>query len=119
MIRMILSNAVYNALKKAALIWVPALGSFYFAIAGIWKLPNPEEVLGTIVAVDTFLGVILGISTMNYKLNAPTNGDLVVDKSTPGKEVYTLELSTPVEDLSGLDFVTLRVVKGKSGIQAA
>ena len=35
----------------------------------IWGFPYGEEIVGTIMAVDTFLGVCLGISTANYKKN--------------------------------------------------
>ena len=62
-----LSNKVYDILKYIAQIVLPALATLYFALAGIWNFPYGEEVVGTITAVDTFLGVILGISTANYK----------------------------------------------------
>ena len=61
-----LSNKVYDILKAIALIWLPAIGTLYFALAGIWSLPYPEEIVGTITANDTFLGAVLGISTANY-----------------------------------------------------
>lgn len=61
-----LSNKVYDILKAIALIWLPAIGTLYFALAGIWQLPCPEEIVGTITAVDTFLGAVLGISSANY-----------------------------------------------------
>ena len=48
------------------MIFLPALGTLYFALAGIWGFPYAEQVVGTITAVDTFLGVILGISTAQY-----------------------------------------------------
>lgn len=64
-----LSNKVYDILKYIAQIVLPALATLYFALAGIWNFPYGEEVVGTITAVDTFLGVILGISTANYKKN--------------------------------------------------
>lgn len=62
-----MSNKVYDILKYIAQIVLPALATLYFALAGIWNFPYGEEVVGTITAVDTFLGVILGISTVNYK----------------------------------------------------
>ena len=62
-----LSNKLYDKLTWAALIFLPALGTLYFAIAGIWNLPYGEQVVGTITAIDTFLGTILGLSTMQYK----------------------------------------------------
>ena len=61
-----MSNKVYDTLKWIAMYLLPALGSLYFALAGIWGLPYGEQIVGTITAVDTFLGVILGISTTKY-----------------------------------------------------
>ena len=63
---MVLNNGVYDVLKWIALYLLPALGTLYFALAGIWNFPYGEEVVGTITAVDTFLGVLLGISSANY-----------------------------------------------------
>lgn len=67
-----LSNKVYDALKWIAMYLLPALGTLYFALAGIWGLPYGEQIVGTITAVDTFLGVILGISAAKYN---KTNGE--------------------------------------------
>ena len=61
-----MSNKLYDILKYIAQIVLPAIGTLYFALAGIWGFPYGEQIVGTITAVDTFLGVILGISTSNY-----------------------------------------------------
>ena len=61
-----MNNKVYDVLKWIAMYLLPALGTLYFALAGIWELPYGEQIVGTITAVDTFLGVILGISTARY-----------------------------------------------------
>ena len=61
-----MSNKVYDALKWIAMYLLPALGTLYFALAGIWDFPYAEAIVGTITAVDTFLGIILGISTIQY-----------------------------------------------------
>ena len=61
-----MSNKVYDALKWIAMYLLPAVGTLYFALAGIWGLPYEEQIVGTITAIDTFLGVILGISTTKY-----------------------------------------------------
>ena len=61
-----MSNNVYDALKWIAMYLLPALGTLYFALAGIWGLPYGEQIVGTITAIDTFLGVIIGISTSQY-----------------------------------------------------
>lgn len=62
-----MSNKVYDILKFVAQIILPALATLYFALAGIWNWPYAEQVVGTLTALDTFLGVILGISTSNYQ----------------------------------------------------
>lgn len=61
-----MSNKMYDVLKWIAMYLLPAIGTLCFAIAGIWNLPFGEQVVGTITAVDTFLGVILGISSAQY-----------------------------------------------------
>ena len=61
-----MSDKMYNVLKWIAMYLLPALGTLYFAIAGIWGMPYGEQIVGTITAIDTFLGVILGISTSQY-----------------------------------------------------
>lgn len=63
---MAFSNKVYDILKWIAQYVLPALGTLYFAVATVWNLPYASEVVGTITAVDTFLGVILGISSSQY-----------------------------------------------------
>ena len=65
-----MSNKTYDILKWVAQYGLPAVGTLYFALAGIWNLPYGEEVVGTITAIDTFLGVLLGISTAQYKKTA-------------------------------------------------
>lgn len=61
-----MTNKVYDALKFIAQIALPALGTLYFALAAIWGLPYGEQVVGTITAIDAFLGAILGISSEAY-----------------------------------------------------
>ena len=61
-----MSNKTYNILKYIAQIGLPALGTLYFALARIWGFPYGEEVVGTITAIDAFLGALLGVSSMQY-----------------------------------------------------
>ena len=61
-----MSNKTYDALKWIAMILLPAIGTLYFALSGIWVFPYAEQVVGTINAVDTFMGVLLGISSAQY-----------------------------------------------------
>ena len=61
-----LTNEIYDILKWIAQILLPAAGALYFALAKIWGLPYAAEVVGTISAIDAFLGALLGISTAQY-----------------------------------------------------
>lgn len=70
-----MSNKVYDILKFVAQIALPALGTLYFTLSGIWGFPYGEEVVGTISAIDVCLGAFLGISSANYyKKNNPDTG---------------------------------------------
>lgn len=64
-----MSNKTYDVLKWIAMVVLPAIGTLYFALAGIWGFPYAEEIVGTITAVDTFLGVLLGITSVQYHKN--------------------------------------------------
>ena len=61
-----LSDKTFDALKWIALYLLPALGTLYFALSGIWGLPYGEAIVGTITAIETFIAAILGISSANY-----------------------------------------------------
>lgn len=61
-----MSNRMYDILKWVAMVCLPAIATLYLTLAGIWGLPYGEEVVGTITAIDTFLGVLLGISSVQY-----------------------------------------------------
>lgn len=73
-----ISNKTYDILKWIAMLFLPALATLYLALASIWGLPYGEEISGTIMALDTFLGVILGISNARYKK----------ETTIPDNEVY-------------------------------
>ena len=70
---MLMENKVYDVLKWIAQILLPALGTLYFALAQIWGFPYAEQIVGTITALDAFLGVLLGISTYQYRKGVDAN----------------------------------------------
>lgn len=69
-----LSNKLYDILKWVVIIVLPALATLYAALAGVWAWPYPDDVVTTITAVDTFLGAVLCISTVNYNKEVKNNG---------------------------------------------
>jgi hypothetical protein len=66
-----MNNKIYDILKWIAMVVIPAVGTLYFALAGIWGWPYGEQIVGTLTAIDTFMGIVLGISSAQYK---KTNG---------------------------------------------
>lgn len=68
-----LSNKTYDILKWIAQILLPAIGTLYFALSKIWGLPFATEIVGTISAIDVFLGAMLGISTAQYNKSEEVN----------------------------------------------
>lgn len=70
-----MSNKVYDILKFIAQILLPALGTLYFALAKIWGFPYAAEIVGTISAIDAFLGALLGISTAQYNKEQALKGE--------------------------------------------
>lgn len=90
----LLSNQTYNFLKQLVTIVLPACATLYFAMAGIWGLPNAEEVVATFAGVTTFLGVVLGISTKSWNdSEAKYDGSLVVTGNDQDTGVPDLQMT--------------------------
>lgn len=64
--RFTLKDGWYDKLKWVCLILLPAVATLYWSIANIWGLPYAEQILGTIAAIETFIGTLIGISHVNY-----------------------------------------------------
>ena len=60
------SNKVYDILKWVALVVLPAIATLFSAISMIWGIPYGEQITSTIIAIDTALGAILGVSSIKY-----------------------------------------------------
>ena len=69
-----MSNKTYDILKEIAQIYLPALATLYFTLASIWGFPYAEQIVGTISAIDVFLGAVLKISTIQYNKGVDSNG---------------------------------------------
>jgi len=62
-----MNNKVYDVLKWIALVGLPALTALWLTLANIWGFPYAEAIGATMAAVTTFLGAILGISSIQYQ----------------------------------------------------
>lgn len=69
-----MSDKTYDILKEIAQIYLPALATLYFTLASIWGFPYAEQIVGTISAIDVFLGAVLKISTIQYNKGVDGNG---------------------------------------------
>ena len=65
-----MSNSTYDTLKLWAQVILPAICTFVFAVGNIWNIhiltDYSEQIVGTLAALDTLLGVLLKISSDNY-----------------------------------------------------
>lgn len=61
-----LNDKVYDILKWVCIIGLPAIATLWFTLGKIWGFPYLAEIEATIIAIDTFLGALLGISTIQY-----------------------------------------------------
>lgn len=105
-----LSNKTYNKLKALVQIILPAIGTLYFALSGIWGFPNTEQVVGTITAITLFLGTVLGISSRSYRAAANVvDGAMNVSVGDTGIKTYSLELFSDPRDLDSKDVVKFKV----------
>lgn len=62
-----LKNETYDLLKWIALVFLPALTTFVGVVMNCFDISYTDIVLTIMVAFDTFLGAILGVSNSNYK----------------------------------------------------
>lgn len=107
----IFSSKVYDSLKWVAMVALPAVATFYYALALVWGLPYAGEIVATITATDTLLGALLGISSAKYRYSdARFDGDLNIIKSDPSL-INQLDIRTDPATLGSQKEVVLKVNK--------
>lgn len=106
---LLLNDKVYNGLKWLVLIVLPALGTAYFQLAGVWSLPNPVEILNTVMIVMGLLGALLGFSTRAYNKQGG-DGVFTVNTADPNKDIFNLRFNNgdPI-NLAGKKFMRLKI----------
>lgn len=109
---MSMNSKTYDILKFIAQIILPALGTLYFALAGIWGFPYGEQIVGTIAAIDAFLGALLGISSAQYyKQGKDMDGTLMIDSGDGEVEKWLFQMNPEktLEEIAGKTVVKLKV----------
>lgn len=67
-----MSNRTYDLLKWLALLGLPALATLVATLGELWGMPHRLEIVGTVTAIDAFLGSALGIKSKTYRTDTPT-----------------------------------------------
>lgn len=105
-----LSNEVYDKLKFLTQVILPGVGALYFALAGLWDLPSADAVVGTIVAVDAFLGLFLGASTKQYmNTDARFDGAVNISQHPEDENASNLHVQLDPTSLAQKDEITVKV----------
>lgn len=93
---MLLPNKVYDVLKPLATTVLPGVAALYLALAGIWDLPDAEQVSGTVAAVNVFLGILLSLSSSSHKAlqnsDAKYDGEFLVEDTDKGQNLRLLSV---------------------------
>jgi len=118
------TNRIYDTVKIIALIVLPAFGTLYFALAQFWGWPYGEEVVGSIVAFDAFLGVVVQTSRSRYyKKGKNFDGDINVIPDEDGSNriqfAFEKDPREVIEDDPGKHTFEYRVNKLKGGSDGA
>lgn len=95
----LLKNKHYDLLKWLSLIVLPAVGTLYFGLSGIWDLPYGEQVVGTIVVLVTFLGVLLGVSSKTYAEETVGNIEITEPNGEDMSQTVYFNLNRDLDNL--------------------
>jgi len=112
------NDNTYTFLKRAAMYWIPAVGTLYASLSVVWGLPHSEQVVATLMAIDTALGAMLGLSTSAYNTAnppvGPQAGNIVVDTTRPNQPPqYSFQFEKEFEEIAQLGSIVLNVVHAK------
>lgn len=105
----ILSKKQYDIIKWLTVVLLPAVGTLYFAFATIWNFPAGEQVLGSLLAIQTFISVLIGVSTKQYEESGEKYGGEINVTDTPEKTKFSLDLKDDPDSLKEKDEVVFKV----------
>jgi len=97
-----------------AQILLPAIGALYYGLAQIWGLPRAGDVVGTIVVVDTFLGVFLKYDSTAYENSGQRyDGEVELFKEDGGlgARLVANRHLVDIADVPGKNSVDLKITR--------
>lgn len=105
----LLSDRTYNVLKHVAAVGLPAISALYFALAQIWNFPDTSEVMGTISAINVFVGGLVGVSTKQYNNSDAKYVGAIEVMDTGDKKTFSLSFNEDPSDLDKLSEATFKI----------
>jgi hypothetical protein len=111
---------MYDFFKPVALVWLPAIATLYTVLAPLWHLGDVTEVVGSLSAIDTFLGAVLHLSSKSAATptidpsKSPIVGNMVIDTSGTTKDVYSIEVTSDPTTWAQHKTITMAVMAKSS-----
>jgi len=90
-----ISDRVYDILKWAVSVVLPALAALYAALSGVFGWPASDQVSSTIMAVVMFLGAFLQMNSAAYALRQVRS---YADENNDGIPDYPFKMSGQLYD---------------------
>lgn len=91
----VLDNHTYDVAKKAVMITLPAIATLYFALAQIWHFPASDQVIASITAISTALGIVLNKFSKNYNdVDENFGATILANTTEDGRKVFQLEFKS-------------------------
>lgn len=108
----LLGDVSYRLLKHFATTGLPGLTTLYFTLAQIWHWSNTAQVMGTLTAINTAAGVLLGVSSYSYhNSDAPFDGEIRVANTETGKTIGTLVFNNDPTKMLTQQSATLKITQ--------
>jgi hypothetical protein len=105
----LLSDQLYNQLKRAATIILPAIITLYFALSQIWHFPNVEQIMATLAALNTILGGTIQVSKKSYYASGVQYAGAIKVTDDGSKKTYSLVMNGDPETLDSMPQATFKV----------
>lgn len=105
----LLSNRMYDILKQAASFGFPACIALYWALAQVWHFPNAEQVMGTLAAINVFIGGLIGRSSASYKSSGAKYAGVINISDGDSKITASMDLNGPAEELLQQSEATFKI----------
>lgn len=105
----LLGDSAYNTVKKSATIVLPALATLYFVLAQLWDFPEPEKVVASITAVNTFLGILVQVSKKSYQNSGAQYAGEIQVHDDGERRIASLVVDGNPEDILAMKEATFRI----------